>query len=39
MAEEELKKRVEMGIDDARPECDRENVVLASRFAALDEDE
>lgn len=35
-AEKELKKRVEMGIDDARPECDREDVIATSRFAALD---
>jgi len=39
MAEQELKKRVEMGIDDSRPECDRENVVVTSRFSALEDDE
>lgn len=38
-AEIELKKRVEHGIDDARPECDREQVGQTSRFALLEDDE
>merc|ERR1712227_222701 len=39
-AAEDLKKRVELGIDDSRPECDRETEVqVTSRFAALDVDE
>lgn len=38
--EEELKKRVELGIVDSRPECDREDTVtVTSRFAALNDDD